>query len=43
MSNKILTVLAVLAAGCFIALITLQVIEWRFYRTEPSAFLVQPK
>ena len=35
-SNKIATILAIIATLCFGTLLTLQILEWNYYRAEPS-------
>jgi len=40
MSNKILTILAVLSTLCFLALVTLQVLELFYFKSPPSVWLM---
>lgn len=41
-SSKVMAVLALLAAACFIGLLTLQYMEFSFFATTPSVWPGQP-
>jgi len=40
--NKVCLILAIIATGCFVALITLQIMEFVHYRAEPSVWVMAP-
>ncbi len=41
-SSKIMAILALLAVVCFVALITLQYLEWSYFATTPSVWPGNP-
>lgn len=41
-SSRTMFILALLAFACFAALVTLQVMEWNFYRETPGIWPGQP-
>jgi hypothetical protein len=40
MSDAFFVLVALVAAGCFSALITLQVMEWKYYQKPPAVWTV---